>query len=483
MTALAELCADLSRVFPSERTRRAADRFLSLADPAQALARSFRYLVWQRTLGIALGHLSAAGADLDALAIPTATYAAAFPRGYRSPWPALPADAPVTARVLHDLLRRHKRLLAEPVAYLCGDGVDRFALVSGRAYEVRYPHYVERAEFDTDLVAPDMEGATAIAASLRRHGFDLDTIAVRRLGRDPDAVVGLRARVEGHVVSVGILVGGYHRLRGDIAGRAELLAWRAGKVPVARPEDLLVMLAARAHRKSQFALVNVNDAAVILDGDAGAVDWDSVASGALAAGLAPTLAVLLDRADRLLPAPLAPPEVVRRLTAGTRHRTGASLAGAVAEADLRLPESSAGTGRDRRRPQRRPDATAVLTRTEKARKRVWLALTASTGLGKLRIAAAIRLQRHVLRYQMRRARSPAPRNWTDGALVRLRTRCGTLCEVSPSLAGGAGCLGTLGAWKGPDTVADDLQRAAVCLIPEAAGHTCADYHFDLTHLR
>ena len=77
---LAGILRRLSAVYPSERTETAAAEFLALDDPGKALGRALRFLVWQRTMAVALGHLEAAGADLDAILVPAGRVSGVFPR-------------------------------------------------------------------------------------------------------------------------------------------------------------------------------------------------------------------------------------------------------------------------------------------------------------------------------------------------------------------------------------------------------------------
>ena len=458
---IAELCSILSRPFPSPATRAAAERFLA-ADASLAFDQAYDFLVWQRTLRIVLGHLEDAGADMDALGIAAARFRQTFPRGYQPVWDVDVASR-VSLRRMLDIYETHRRLLASPVGSLVDGGLDQFTLLSGRAYEARYPGYSGRVEFDTDLIAPDIATAMSAATLLDRSGFALDTVRVRRLGSNADATVEIRRRTEGHLVSVGILVGGYHGFRGPIHELAEIREFQGRPMRVPIPEHLLLMLAARVERKQSFAIVNINDAAVILSEDGATIDWDLVVSEAWTSRLGTTLAAILTHTVGLVGEEAIPESVITALVRG--HMSRLRWVTHISRADMRLGEAKA---------------------KDRLVRRLWLA-----ELGRRRLQrpdtlgpwprALIPLQRRILTRQLRSASSGAAVRTLDRLETRLRTRTGAFCELAPHLAGGPTCLSRFGPWSG-SAQAQALVAACAGDVDAPRGpHRCKRMLFDLSH--
>jgi hypothetical protein len=452
-------CAALSRPFPSEMTRQAASEVLS--DPDGWLDRTYHFLVWQRTLRTALGHLSDAGGDMERLAVTAERFRTTFPRKLRPIWDVDVSHAVTAAQIL-EVYATHKRLLAETVTVLATAGVERYALLSGRAYQARYEEYGTRVEFDTDLLAPDVDSAIETSMALENAGFAFDTLRIRRLGSAADATVEIRRQVEGHRVSVGILVGGYHDYRAPIYERSELIDFLGRRVRAPLPEDMLVMLAARVERKRAFALVNVNDAAVILARDGATLDWDHVVTSARAARLGATLRVILWHAEEVLQRSVVPeaahtalaatsalPYRLGRQTADAHMRpSGTSRSDRMAERAWRLDL--------RRRAALREDTPTVWSRTVR------------------------HLQRSILKRQMGSGGGGMGGRTASRVATRARTRVGALCEVAPHLAGGEGCLGRLGRWKGSAEAQALLTVCAEGIQPPAGPHRCTCMLFDLS---
>ncbi len=457
---LRALCAALSSPFPTVVTRNAADEFLS-SNGGRRLDDVFHHLVWQRTLPTVLGHLAAAGADLDRLTVQPERLRNTFPRGYKPIWD-LDTAGPLAATHILEIYAAHRRLLAEPVEVLAGAGFDGCTLLSGRAYQARYPHYDTRVEFDTDLMAPDITTALHAAALLEAAGYDLDTLRVRRLGEAPDGTVEIRRQVPGHRVSVGILIGGYHGHRIRAHKDAETIDFNDRRVRVPSPEDLLVMLAARIERKQTFALVNVNDAAVILSTDGDRLDWDHVLAAARAARLETTLGVVLHHAHDLLGESVVP-EATTIALGGSKsmlHR----IAMRVAAADMSCEEPST---------------------AERAAKRTWridvlrrhLQRDESASLGS---EAARRLQRTILKRQVRSLVRAGNVHSLERAATRARTRVGAFCEIAPHLAGTTGCMSQLGPWRGSARARALLRACADEIEPADGPHRCSRLIFDLS---
>ncbi len=462
---LAGILRRLSAVYPSERTETAAAEFLALDDPGKALGRALRFLVWQRTMAVALGHLEAAGADLDAILVPAGRVGGVFPR--TQVW-TVSDTGPVSARRLLDVTARHKELLAEPLATLMTAAVGGFVVLSGRSFQVAYPAYTTRIEFDTDLLTQDLPSGAAVASTLHEAGYKLGYLRISRLGQAPHASFSSSRQVGEHHVSVGVLVGGYHGHRGPIVSRSRSFPWRGGTVQVPAAEDMLVMLAARVVRKRQFAFVNYNDAAVVLTEEPG-LDWDLVTHSARAGGLQSVLSVVLDRAEEIVGRPVVPPSAWGNLDRRRTDRAAHVLTRAVSDPSERLSAEDS-----------RISQVAV-----RMRRRLW------TGPADVRLARAgvapgrwksarRRLELALYRRQLARATDPGVSvSVVDRAARWLRPHCGSLCEVVPGLAATGSCLALLGARPWRDATGDELRRLGALLTAESAVHNCDRYRFEL----
>jgi hypothetical protein len=411
-------------------------------------------------LRLVLKHLEDAGANLDELEISPERYRATFPTGYRPVW-NVAATAPVTATHLLDMYVTHRRLLAEPVATLTDAGLDDFVLVSGRAYQARYPHYSSRAEFDTDLVAGTIDAAMAAADALEETGFALDTVRIRRMGSNPDATVEIRREARGHRVWVGILVGGYHAHRGPILERAEVMDFLDRPVRVASAEDMLVMLAARVERKRAFARVNANDAAIIVSSSRGRLDWDYVERHASRARLGVTLLTILAEAERVAGEDLVP-ATVRSGLAGTALAMR-FVSRRTAAAEMTLGQRSV---------------------SERAARRVWLADLRRRELGRSHSPArwsrpVLRIQRRILHRQLGTEPSGAAMRLLGRIGARLRTRTGAFCEVAPGIGVSTGCISWLAPWHGSAEAERLLAGCSHLLAAPPGPHRCSAMTFDL----
>jgi Uncharacterised nucleotidyltransferase len=462
---LAGICRRLSAVYPSEQTAAAAAEFLALDDPGAALGRALRFLVWQRTLAVAIGHLEAAGADLDAILVPAGRVSRVF--HHTQVWTISDAG-PVSARRLLDVVARHKELLAEPLVTLMTAGVAGFVVVSGRSFQVAYPAYTTRIEFDTDLLTADLLSGAAVASALHEAGYPLGSLRIARLGQASHAAFSTGREVGEHHVAVGVLVGGYHGHRGPIVPRSRSVPWRGGTVRVPAAEDMLVMLAARVVRKRQFAFINYNDAAVILTEEPG-LDWDVVTDSARAGGLQSVLSVVLARAEEIVGRPVVPPHAWRNLDRTRTDRAARRLAWAVSDPSGKLSADESRIGK-----------MAV-----GMRRRLW------TGPADMRLARAgvapgkwssvrRRLELALYTRQLSRATAPgASVSVVDRAARWFRPRCGSLCEVVPGLAATASCIALLGGRPWNDATGDELRRLGALLPGDDDGHRCDRYRFQL----
>ncbi|MET0831463.1 MAG: nucleotidyltransferase family protein [Acidimicrobiia bacterium] len=413
---------------------------------------------------MALGHLEDAGADLGAIAVPAGRVSGVFHS--TQVWTIADA-APVSARRLLDVVARHKQLLAEPLGMLMASRVGGFVVVSGRSFQVAYPAYT-RMEFDTDLMTQDLPSGAAVASALHQAGYQLGSLRIARLGQAPHAAFSSSREVGEHHVSVGVLVGGYHGHRGSIVARSRSVPWRGGTVQVPAAEDMLVMLAARAVRKRQFAFVNFNDAAVILTEEPG-LDWDLVTHSARAGGLQSVLSVVLERAEEIARRPVVPPHVWRNLDQTRTDRAAHRLARAASDPSARLIATESRIGKMAVNMQRR-----LWTRPADVR-------LARAGVAPgMWSSARRRLELALYRRQLDRTTAPgASISVVDRAARWLRPRCGSLCEVVPALAATRSCLALLGGRPWSDAAGDELRRLGALLPGESTDHRCDRYRFEL----
>lgn len=462
---LARLVGRLSVPFESDDTVAAAYEFLGLNDPSSALDRAYNFLVWQRTLKQVLAHLAGTGFDLNELSISGNTFSATFPRPFAPVWPLDLGPRP-TGRQLWELLERHRALLGVPLSLLTVSGKQRFVAVSGRAYQATYPEYSHRAEFDTDLVAPDLESALAIAAILQTGGSNLESVNVRSLGQNPDAKLEMRHEVSHHTVSVGILVGGYHSYRNSLVSDSRVVEWDGHILHVPQPADLLLMLAARVIRKKKFALVNFNDAAVVLFHDSDAIDWEELCQQAFRFRLEPALAVLLAKGEQLVGGSVVPTFVRNQLQGGPWRSSLAWLSHRVADPFSEL--ASKRTPARRRRLITRMWVTAFRLRQHRSQEGERLRGVLLSNFG-----------RRIFHWQLKRIRSGRMATWMSQIGRLLRPRCGAFCEVCPHLAAAGPCLSQLAA-KLPNSWDLDSLRSVGALLPLRPGpHNCNELTFDL----
>lgn len=454
---LGELCGALASPFPSERTRRAAAEFLGRADASAAFEEIFPFLTWQRSLLATLHHLESAGADLARLTIDPATLTGTFAGGLQPVW-GVDGDDPISALRLKAVLERHKQLLGDGVVRLADSGVDRFSLLSGRAFEARYPAYATRMEFDTDVIAPDVAGAIDVVAALTEDGYAFVNLHIRRLD-PPDADCKARKEIGRHLITVGVVAGPYFGYERSMYATSERVELRGRRVAAVRPEHLLVMVAARVRHKATFALSSFSDAAVILDAEGATIDWEAVGEAAAAHRLVPHLRVILQRAETVLGRPAVPGDAWRELGGAQQNRLD-RLGGRVADADT----------------DPHPGRRSATQRREALQWR-WHGTSARRGgLRRLAAVATARLQRSVLYRQQRHADSPSS---VDELLARVRTRTGTLCELAPHLAAPNGCVGNGPTWRGPEATVAALTDLAVGIPPQSGPHDCMRWRFDL----
>ncbi|CAN5397876.1 MAG: nucleotidyltransferase family protein [Acidimicrobiia bacterium] len=464
---LSSLCHRLSAVYPSDATRAAANEFLALEDPSAALDQALSFLAWQRTLRIALTHLDDAGGDLDQLRMSGERLRRVF-GDRRRVWTISGASS-FTARQLLDLLTHHKQLLAEPIELLLRTGVDGFVTLSGRGYEAAYPGYTTRAEFDTDVLAPDLEAGAGIASVLHDGGYPVEKARFVRLGPIPKAVFEHRRHVGDHLVSVGVLIGSYHGHQGPIADRSRLVPWRGMELRVPAPEDMLVMLAARVVRKQQFAFVNFNDAAVVVNEEgADNLDWDLVAHQATDGGLESVLAVILEGAERVIGRPVVPSAVWTDLDRPRFAPLVRRMARSVAH-----PTMNPAAGEDR---------TSRLV--GRARSRLWVSVVNARQvragvepglLGTIRR----RVETAIYTRQLRRVTTGEAVTKVDRIMKRLRPGSGALCELDISLGGGPRCISQLGGRTKDDEAGRILRKLAAGVPRLGADHRCDTYRYEL----
>ena len=402
----------LASVRDGPAPRRAAERLLESPDPDAAIDDLYPLLIWHKCLGHALAHLDRAGGDLANLSLSRRRFLSTFPVRGRRLWTL--ADELVDDRVplewIGAVLARHKRYLGDAVAELVGEGSGGLALLSGRALEALYPEYAERMEFDSDLLAPDIDSGLAALEALDRLGYSLRMTHVRGGGESCEAAAEKRRR--GHSVTVGIEMVRYGPLGLPIGDRLRGVRWRGLSLRAPSAGDLLLMAAARARAQRSLQWIAVNDAIVVLARDGAALDWERLGSSSRAEGLQVHLALLLETAESSSGETLVP-AAARRLMAPIGH--DADLLRRARRLELWTPRSTASTSTAGLAGRRLSHRTRRRAADSRWRPRgVWRGV----------------LARLVYRLELRLARAlPAPLVPLTGLLTHLRPGLGSLCEL------------------------------------------------------
>jgi hypothetical protein len=231
---------------------------------------------------------------------------------------------------------------------------------------------------------------------------------------------------------------------------------------------MLVMLAARVARKRQFALVNYNDAAVILTEEP-SLDWELVTRSARAGGLQSVLSVVLERAEEIAGRPVVPLQAWRELDRTPADRAARRLAGAASDPSARLIAGESRLGKLEVRVRGRLLTGPAAVRLARA----------GVAPGKWS-SARRRLELALYRRQLGRVTaSGAAVSVVDRAARWVRPRCGSLCEVVPRLAATGSCLALLGGRPWRDATGDELRRLGALLPVVSSDHRCDRYRFEL----
>jgi putative nucleotidyltransferase-like protein len=297
-----DLVAGLSRVVPDWASEAAAAAVLEAPRPEEVFASLYPALVRHKTLPMAIGHLTQAGADPEGMAITASLFGSTYPLSRLLP----PAEGEVTlGRLLslngrfHDL----QRAVVRDLAAACGDG--RLLLTTGQAWWAAYPEH-PRWSADADLATRDLDaGLEALDALVGRMGFAMHGC---RLGLFRDGGSGLFKTfrmTEGFELNVSILAAGPATsltalpLVGmeTMMERARPVEWDGAKVMVASAEDLLLETALRPLREGKLQLRAVNDTRFLLERLGEGLDWDLVVRTARSDGLESALLWLTGAAE------------------------------------------------------------------------------------------------------------------------------------------------------------------------------------------
>lgn len=305
-TDLASLTASLSFPFVNAESQGAAQAVATATNAEDVLGGLLSRLLAGKSLHTALVHLENAGMDLDRFHPPPEQCTTTWPPDMDFIWPLNPPSfvfrpnprpprrsAPVSTESgtgLVRILQRHRKLLADHVLMMLNDvGPERFVLLSGRAFEVRFPDYDTRMSYDTDVRIPSLEDAAeVIRVGCNELGGQLAFLHLRA-GTSVTARGALVWERSGHLVTFGFAVGGNQE--NALWRRSEALRWRGQAVRAISPEDLLLQTAAKHRMGVGFTLANISDVQVILA--SGELDFTYIAEQARSNHLSiPLLAIL-----------------------------------------------------------------------------------------------------------------------------------------------------------------------------------------------
>lgn len=253
------------------------------------------------------------GVDLDGLAIRAETYTS-LPSAKVLPEPS---DSRVSLRTLHDVLSRHADLILETAEELAARLPYAWVAAYGGALALGYPSYRDRTRNDLDLFARDDKRAQAIVDTLtlslgfslihsHRSEFQGTVIAHQKLRR---------MHKSGHLLWVDLFTRGRPTggsltvpiVNPSLFESAVRIETQSGGVLIPSAEDMLILLAEKVLRRGTYHLRSTLDARAILLASP-SLDWDAVCSGAFQLGVTPSLAWLLDSAERSVDANLALPD-------------------------------------------------------------------------------------------------------------------------------------------------------------------------------
>ena len=316
------LISQLSLPFPGPSTRRAAEHIYMASDPSAVFADLFPNLLSAKVLHTALRHLDEAGCDLAQLHIPGERCLTSWPADMDLVWPPDPPSfvfqpeprpprrrsrlGDLTAGALQARLGRHRRLLSSNVVSILDQvGPDCFALLSGGAFDARFPDYHTRMAYDTDVIVPDLAAAKRLTEVAVGLGGQLVGLQLHHMpGPSISARGAIAWQAEDHLVTFSFETGGAGRLRGSLWERSTPVSWQDRLVRAVSPEDLLLLMAAKHRTGSGFGHKDAADLLVIVAGEQ--LDRHYIAEISRTEKLQLPLLVLLASGRGIAPAQLPP---------------------------------------------------------------------------------------------------------------------------------------------------------------------------------
>ncbi len=272
----------LSRPESDDRAHEAAAALL--ADPRrdEEIIRLYPLLIRHKTLDIALGHLERPGLDVESVCVPG--------RVFRSEWPyglvfAGTHEATLDRLSLGDIRRlalEHDRLLSGLENDIAALGHE-FILLFGRALRMAYPDREHGMSHDVDIFVPLGRPVVPLVEDLTvRLGFAMQRVRSGRAQRHPVAHIKLFTMSRGHHLSVDLLCAGrppqglHPPFLPDLTTRARSVVREGVAFTVPCPEDMMVMLADKTHRRAEFIRRHFRDAALIVIEAGPSFDWGYV---------------------------------------------------------------------------------------------------------------------------------------------------------------------------------------------------------------
>lgn len=454
--SLKELGCTLSSPFEDELTDNAARTVLSASDPSMMMRRLYPVLIQEKGIRAAFDHLKRAGADLEELSVPTSTVCNTFPMTVARFWPA-PSEPQWTLADLADVLTRHRELMWQATLDLARRmGPQRVILLSGSAMESLYPAYKGRVGFDTDLWVPKLsDGLDALEVLVGELGYELRYAHLITHSDDSGSELRISAaatkRVDGFLIAVGIVSGGYRFYAEPLDRRSLAVDWDAQPLQAASAEDLLLMLGVRVQGKRLVQMANIVDAEVILSGGA-SLDHSLVGELSRKYGLNLPLGILLTQVNARRPG--AVPDELRTLLKGVPR-----LYPALAYQSLGAP--------DRHLSRRGANFAFEVSETQRSRPTMgWTAATGSVLYG--RLGTRIALWQNAVRSRFGMDSVPI----RDDAQERL-----PLCGAADPQGTRAlsECVANKPGARWADSVGDEIHETAdrlVSLMPEES-HDCS----------
>lgn len=430
----------LSTPVANEASLHAARSILGRPDPATEMDRIYRPLLRHRTLLTAVAHLEDAGADLERLTVSAELFKGSWPLNSLFPTPAESSGERISLASIRSSLDTHRIVLQNLTADVT-ELEEGTVFLFGRAFDVAYPSYRHRMDYDVDVFVSDMDTGLRLMTRLRtKLSFMLGGCKVCRLGGQWLARFGMDSSSEQkHLLHIDLIVGGWPVGPGTllppwslspVAQRARQVQWGRRRVRVPAAEDMLLTLGAKIGRHLASPLVvpsgglirkDFNDALILLTAEQGTLDWDYISDSVAALNCGGVLHHLIHDAEVHSGRTLAPAECMARLEPGALERHFLQVAGRATEEEL-APQGAA----------------SVFFR--KMVLGLWPGFsllqyvrTARRGFASLAMVLADRWMELFSRVERRLSRSTRlPRKLTIPLLRRLRRGFGSVCELGPA---------------------------------------------------